>query len=495
VRHERGLIFFLCFLAALRVFVFSSAFPFFNNVDEQAHVDLVIKYAHGYLPRGLDWFSAESARYFALYSAPDYFLKPEQFDAGKFPPPNWTLSPEERDRVLSEAVPVWQSRQNHESSEPPLYYALAGCWLNLGKIVGVKDGLALYWIRFLNIFIAAALVWLGFVAARLIFPEQQSLQISVPLLLAVWPQSALYSVQPDALSPLFFGIAFIALIILLRAESPCIRLGLTVGLALAATILTKTSNLPLLIVAGAAIALKLRPLTKRGRPGQTLPALAAAICSAALPIGVWVAWNYHAAGDFTGTAAKIQLLDWTRKPIADWWHHPIFTPHGMKEFWSSLLASFWRGEFIWHGERLTSSIVDLFYWISSAVAIVVAAISLWPRLAVLTRLQRESLGLALASFAALTGFLVILSIAFDFGNCPYPSPAHPFFTSGRLLNAAAIPFFLIYAYAIDLLARRPKQKWLRSAGLGAIALFIAISQCVVNWPAFASQYNFFHMWQ
>ncbi|HEV2046515.1 MAG TPA: DUF2142 domain-containing protein, partial [Chthoniobacterales bacterium] len=494
MRHERRLIFALCFLAALRVFVFSAAFPFFNNVDEQAHVDLVIKYSHGYLPRSLDQFSAESARYFAVYSSPDYFLKPAQFDGEKFPPPNWTLPPKECDRVLSEAVPVWQSRQNHESSEPPLYYALAGCWLNLGKILGVTDGCLLYWIRFLNIFIAAALVWLGFVAARLIFPDRHLPQIGVPLLLAVWPQSALYSVQSDALSPFFFGIAFIGLIILLRSESPCVRLGLTVGLALAATILTKTSNLPLLITAGAVLVFKLWPLKKSGRLRQASPSLIALVCSAAIPIGAWIAWNYHSAGDFTGTAAKIQLLDWTRKPIADWWHHPLFTLHGMKEFSSPLLASFWRGEFIWHGERLTSSTVDLFYWISSIVAVVVAAMGLWPRFARVTNLQRESLGLALLSFAALVGFLALLSIAFDFGDCPYPSRAHPFFTSGRLLNAAAIPFFLLYVCAIDLVTRWAKQKWLGPAALGAIALFVAISQCVVNWPAFASQYNFFQMW-
>jgi hypothetical protein len=34
-----------------RVFLFSAAFPFFNNVDEQAHFDTVYKYARGYLPR------------------------------------------------------------------------------------------------------------------------------------------------------------------------------------------------------------------------------------------------------------------------------------------------------------------------------------------------------------------------------------------------------------------------------------------------------------
>ena len=43
----------LCVLAALRVFVFSAAFPFFTNVDEQSHVDLVSKYARGHVPAGL----------------------------------------------------------------------------------------------------------------------------------------------------------------------------------------------------------------------------------------------------------------------------------------------------------------------------------------------------------------------------------------------------------------------------------------------------------
>jgi hypothetical protein len=33
-------------IATVRVFVFSAAFPFFNNVDERPHVDLVVKYSH-----------------------------------------------------------------------------------------------------------------------------------------------------------------------------------------------------------------------------------------------------------------------------------------------------------------------------------------------------------------------------------------------------------------------------------------------------------------
>src|SRR5256886_9920599 len=51
----------------------------------------------------------------------------------------------------------------------------------------------------------------------------------------------------------------------------------------------------------------------------------------------------------------------------------------------------------------------------------------------LTRFQRQSLWLALSSFIVLLLLLVVLSIAFDFGHCVYPSREHPYFTSGRLL--------------------------------------------------------------
>src|SRR5712664_933896 len=69
----------LCAATAIRVFVFAAAFPFFNNVDEQAHVDLVVKYAHDKPPRGLEPFASEAAHYFTLYSTPEYFVRPEQY--------------------------------------------------------------------------------------------------------------------------------------------------------------------------------------------------------------------------------------------------------------------------------------------------------------------------------------------------------------------------------------------------------------------------------
>src|SRR5256886_15686076 len=85
-RREQKLILLLCVIAAVRVFTFSAAFPFFNNVDEQAHADLVMKYARGDVPRDLGHFSSESAYYFSLYGTPEYFTASQRFDTGKFTP-------------------------------------------------------------------------------------------------------------------------------------------------------------------------------------------------------------------------------------------------------------------------------------------------------------------------------------------------------------------------------------------------------------------------
>src|SRR5260370_23596302 len=243
----------LCAAAAICVFVLGAAFPFFNNVDEQAHVDLVVKYAHAKPPRGIEPFASEAALYFAVYSTPEYFVTPEQY-GGHYPPPNWLLPQDELQKVLSDEIPFWESRLNHESGEPPLYYAIAGSWMNVGRLVGLRGLPLLYWMRFLNVGLAAALVWVGFAATRSTFPDNQFLQLGVPALLAVSPRSAFYSIQGDALSPLCFGIAFLGLAKLLQSERPGIAVAIWTGLAIAATCLVKTSNLPLPLIAIGAIA-------------------------------------------------------------------------------------------------------------------------------------------------------------------------------------------------------------------------------------------------
>ena len=485
----RWLLIIICAVAAIRVFIFAAAFPFFNNVDEQAHVDLMVKYAHGKIPRGIEAFAPESARSFALYRTPEYFVSESEY-GGQYPPPNWLISPDARQKIIDDELPFWESRPNHESGEPPLYYALAGGWFDLGRAIGLDGFTSLYWARFLNIAFAIAVVWLGFKAARLVWPEQQFLATAVAVLLAVWPQSSVYSIQGDSLSPVAFGIAFIALIKLLQADRPNLLLALWLGLAVAATCLIKTANLPLLFVSAIAVIFKTAQLAKQKMSQRGWSIFGMFIISVAVPLGLWSAWNLSHFGDLTATKSKIELLQWTPKAFADWWAHPIFTPLGAKDFWAELIASFWRGEFIWHGQRMASWWSDAFYWTMSTVALVIAVVSLLKQRA--SEPDRRILWFALLSFASLVGFLILLSIRFDFDGCPYPSRAHPYFTSGRLLNAAAVPFFVLIGYAIERMADWTKQRSIQWILLGTIVVLVLSWQLSINAPVFSSRYNFFH---
>ena len=86
-RFEARLVVALCLIAAARVFFFSAAFPFFGNVDESAHVDLVVKYSRGHVPREpVERYDTETARLVARYQTLEYVQQPTRFPMG-FPRP------------------------------------------------------------------------------------------------------------------------------------------------------------------------------------------------------------------------------------------------------------------------------------------------------------------------------------------------------------------------------------------------------------------------
>ncbi|PYI78260.1 MAG: hypothetical protein DMF05_12325, partial [Verrucomicrobia bacterium] len=85
----------------------------------------------------------------------------------------------------------------------------------------------------------------AYVTARTIAPERMDLRISVPLLLAFIPQNVFYAMNNDVLSPLCFGTLFLCVLQWLRTNAPSFLLGALTGVGLAATCLTKLSNLPL----------------------------------------------------------------------------------------------------------------------------------------------------------------------------------------------------------------------------------------------------------
>src|SRR5215472_10837952 len=261
--REHVLIWLLCFAAAFRVFIFSAAFPFFSNVDEYLHFDLITQYTHGGIPRTFNRLTEEALDWIVPYASPEFLSAPNEFQNGKFPKPLWKQSGPEVEAEIAATRAAWSDQVNFESSQPPLYYALASAWWWIGKHIGFAGLQSLYWIRFLNALLLAIVVWMGYLTARTIAPERIELRLGVPLLLAFIPQNVLYTINNDMLSPVSFGVLFLLLLQWLRAETHSVWLGVATGLAIAATYLTKLSNLSFIGVVLLVITLKLPRITWR----------------------------------------------------------------------------------------------------------------------------------------------------------------------------------------------------------------------------------------
>ena len=486
--RERKIIFCLGLLAAAHVAFFSAAFPFFNVVDEPFHFDLVVRYAQGEVPRAISPAAAESLPFIAIYSTPEDMWN----TADPMPRPAWTQPMSASAENLRAMEEGWRAKvKNHEVSQPPLYYSLAGAWWRLGKLMGLDGGRLLYWLRFLNVPLVAALAWLGWLTAKTVFPENKFIRFAVPALVALMPQTAFYSINNDVLSPLTFGAAFWLLIKIWNAEKISPRLAAATGLALAATFLSKMSNLPLLGVAGIFLAGKIFQLTRAEKLRAAVAPLGILAVCAGLPATAWMAWCEINFGDFTGSAQKVQFLNWAPKPLADWFHHPIFTPHGLWYFISKNLATLWQGEFLWHRQPLALPAVDLTYVLLTLTLLACALISLLKHGEPLPNAARVALWFGFAGLAALFAFFALLSVKFDFQDCFYPSQARPFFVSGRLMLGALIPFLLLLTFGLDQALKKFGDA-VKFGVLTILLLAMLAAEISIDWQVFPSGYNWFH---
>ncbi len=127
-RNEKLLILLFCIAAALRVFIFSAAFPFFSNIDEDLHFDLITQYSHARIPRGFDRLKEETLNWIVPYASPEFLSPPERFPDGKFPAPLWKQPWSNVEPEIAATRAAWNSEINFESSQPPLYYVIAGLW-------------------------------------------------------------------------------------------------------------------------------------------------------------------------------------------------------------------------------------------------------------------------------------------------------------------------------------------------------------------------------
>ena len=292
-------------MAALRVSLFTLAFPFFNNVDEQNHFDLVCKYSHGHIPR-VEPFGPRRPGSMASITARN------TAGAGRLPRENALAG------LLASCARTWQARAganggipqkvNFESAQMPLYYALVGAWYNLGKLLGLEGGNLLYWTRLLNLPAYLAVVWLGYLFAKELLPKARFVYLGIPCILAVFPQDIFYCLSNDVFSAPFATLSLYLLLRLYRSETPRPGLALGAGLSAAAAVLTKFINPPLLVVVGIVACLKLVPAWWKKQPLVHLVPVVLLVAAAGIPVACWLARNYVVFGDMTGygsiTASK-----------------------------------------------------------------------------------------------------------------------------------------------------------------------------------------------
>jgi hypothetical protein len=488
ISNESKIVWLICLAAALHVFIFSATFPFFNVVDEAEHFDLVVKYSQGDIPRIEEKLSADSCDYTSFYHTWEYLVPPQWFTNGEYPPTPWTQPAGTARTSLDAARAGWEKQDNYEVSQTPLYYAICGAWWRAGEWLGFSGGRWLYTLRFLNMVFVVAMIWLAYHITRMIFPGNSFLQLGVAALIAFMPQTAFYSIGNDVLSPLCFGATFLCLVKWQSAERPSAWHGVATGLAFAATYLAKATNIPLLAVVAFAVAIKACQSFQKHKWPAAIPCLAFILC-AIPPILGWMFWCKIHFGDFTGAKMKMDYFGWTIKPLAEWWHHPIFTPRGFWIYLSGQIGTFWQGEFWWHHRSLSLPGTYFIYTTISLALIVITGYSLLVRSTEPAQ-QSHALQLSLACIVAGLGFFALMSIAYDFHNCPYPSRQHPYFTSGRLLLGALIPFFILIVYGLDRALDRfgTTVKYLTFA---ILVSFMVAGEIATDWPIFFNPYNWF----
>ena len=257
--------------------------------------------------------------------------------------------------------------------------------------------------------------------------------------------------------------------------------------------MTKLSNLPLLAVSALLVLGKGWQLARAGNGRAAWPALAALALAAAIPMAGWMTWCRYHFGDVTGSAAKIAFLGWTHRPLAEWLDHPLFTLSGCGVFLSGLLSTFWQGDFMWLRQPLALKGVNAVY--------VILSVTLIP-LALLERRRSGGAGPAgrpgevwvcFWMVAASVLFLGGLSLLYDFHDCFYPSREHPYFTSGRLMLGALIPFLLLVLCGLERLLERVGLPRAKGWALAGLILFLVMAEIATDWQVFFSQYNWFHL--
>jgi hypothetical protein len=477
----------ICALGAGRILYGAATLPFFADTDEQVHFDLVHKYARGHWPANhYEFWDPEVVELAVFYHSPEFLAVASEYPAGEFPPPvrYWPMGPEKASYVAAVRAQLLHT-PNHEAHSPPVYYALAGLWYDAGRVCGVSGPYEVYWVRFLNVPVFAGLVATAYALCRPGLGRDTALASAA--LTAFFPNNVFFTANSDVLSPLTAGLTLLLLLRWYESDRPARGTAAGAGAMAATAVLVKLTNAAVLVPLAFVVLAKFvrdRHLTR------TLRAVWPMLVCAALPLALWGARNRLVLGDWTATAAKLEQLTWTPKPVNELLDHPIFTVDGLRGYVSKLTVQFFDGDANWHKEAARSAAADSFFLTTSAFLPVIGlGGALWcgsrePR----ARFAAGLLALAVVTFL---GVLTYLSMRFDFGRCTSPSRQFPFFTSGRLIAGGLVPFLVLYSLGIrTVLARRTAL--VAAAVVVTVAMMIWAQEPFLRLAA-GSQYNWFHL--
>jgi hypothetical protein len=484
--------------AALRILVFAATFPLANHeIDEKNHFLSILMYAHGHFPgKQLPLIDSGFARDLLMYWSPEYATSEAEMRRAGIYGPLCRLTPQERELALQggyygELLNRWPTRENYEAQGAPLYYIVAATWYRLGATLGIKSWHLIYWVRFLNAFLYGLFVWFSFQFIRKVYPDRLFLYLAVPSLLAAFPQDVFFFMNRDVLSPLLCALALTAMAA--AHEQPFAQWkfltisSFLVGLAF----LGEVSNFVLYVPLAMTAWICLRQSACQGRRRAWILS-GGALSGALLPV-LWMGRNYLVMGDLTGGRAKTHFLTWTIKPLADIFHHPLFSFHGLAYFLVTLTGSFWRGEDNWHGVAMRSVRADSFYLLSSAIFLSIFAFDFVRRQGTVSPLQHWAEFSSAFLVVSSVLFLAFISLIFDFHEGVYPSRAYPYFVSGRIVIGTLLPFVLMYARGLELVTDR-LRKWVSPVTVLAILmLFITACELWAQRAAFSSHFGFFQL--
>jgi hypothetical protein len=465
----------------------------FNPTDEQAHFDGVEKYSSGFKPqKELPTLSPATVRLISLYGTVEYFTPRVILQAQHEDVPIAQLPAGLREEHYQHWSAFWEAQRNFEAQSPPLYYWIASWWYRLGGKMGIRDWRLAYWVRFLNVVLYAAFVWISYVFVREVYPERDFLCVCVPALLAVMPQDVLYGINRETLSPLIVAAALLFLFRSMRKDGDWYAL-ITGSFLAGLAFLTDVSNWVLFGGVLVVFVLGIKKLVSRHAPLREFAEIGYAAMATTLPPVLWMGRNLLVMGDLTGAKAKIAYLTWTVKPWHAIWQHPMFSREGIGHFLQELTSTYWRGEYYWEGYPLHWRIGDGFYVLSSYLLVGIFAAHLLGSKTCKKDLARLNGLLSLYLLVASILFLTAISLPFDFHLCFYPSRAEPYFASGRVICGTLLPFAVLYVSGFEHLLSRTRQKLHPVIPFALLCIFVTASEALVVFRVFHSPFNFFSL--